>query len=130
MLISPSNTFQSCGSSSIFVSRRTLPTLVIRVSPPTVTRGPALWTRMDLNFRIRKRVNLRPTRSCRNKIGSPESSQMARVAPARIGLVSTSKKQLRAISMKRFNAVNVNPSRWRLQGLRRYFGVASKRWTG
>ncbi len=114
MLISPTSTFNSCGSSSIEALRSTLPTRVTRGSSRILNSGPSMSLRsrrsssccsasstIVRSLRTRKSLPSLPTRTCEKKIGPFESSLMSNAAIARIGDANTSRPVAMMMSNER-----------------------------
>ncbi len=122
MLMSPSSTLTSCGSSSTLVLRSQRPTRVILGSLRILKIGPVFsfrcssssWPasasrRIVRNFNIRNRRLFKPTRSCTKRIGPSESSLIAIAAitsngaTAKSSTAAETRSKMRLASVRQLN---------------------------
>src|SRR5947209_9192153 len=106
-LMSPTKMFQSCGSSSIAVARRNLPTRVIRGSCAEACTGPVRASAsgiIERNLSARKIRPFKPTRSCVKNTGPPSSIFTAAAKRTHSGSDTTSPAADSATSNARFTA--------------------------
>ena len=106
----PAATFQSSGSSSSLVRRRTRPTAVTRGSSPAVTDGPSPDRRIVRNFTRRKGLPPRPTRVWRKRTGRPEVTAIAAAARTITGAVTRSPATASGASTIRGSPARIRPS--------------------
>ena len=100
-VISPFNTFKSCGSSSILVLRRNLPGFVIR-SSSFVTEWLSLFGFMVRSLYTSKRLPWMVALSCLKRTGPPSLSFTARLPRIQNGEDKIPSTSDRTISMLRF----------------------------